>query len=76
MESATNLCLSMTVKAENCKVMEDIIDRIVINVVDLHRFPFDATDTTSSVGQEESFGCQFWGNGFSVLFRSHVDLAL
>jgi hypothetical protein len=50
----------MTVKAENCEVIEDIIGRIVVDVVDLHRFPFDTTDTANSVGKEEGFGSQFW----------------
>jgi hypothetical protein len=66
----------MTVKAENCKVMEDVIGGVVIDVVDLYRLTFDPTDAASSVGQEESLGCQFWRDGFSVFLRWHVTLVL
>jgi len=76
MESTADLRLCMTVKAKNCKVMEDIIGGIVIDVMDLYRLAFDPTDTASSVGQEERLGCQFWRNGFSVFLRWHVTLVL
>jgi hypothetical protein len=69
-ESTSDLCIVVAHSAENSKIVNAAVGRILVDMMDLNRSPSLATDTTGAVGLKQHLRRKRWRN-WNALSSSH-----